>query len=60
MSNFADLAFRQEVQFFLRSCEYLLSASTTPHSPPFTQDELEIIKYYVAEVEKLLAVSIKT
>ena len=48
-------AFREEVQDYSRSCEHLLAAATTP--PPFTQDELAMITHYVAEVQKMLAVS---
>jgi hypothetical protein len=49
--------YRQEVQDYLRSCEHLLSAATTP--PSLTEEELAMIGYYVAELQKLLPVSDK-
>jgi len=55
MSDNPVLAYRDEVQVYLRSCEYLLAAATT--SPPFIHEELAMIGYCVAEVQKILAVS---
>ena len=47
--------YRREVQDFLRSTEHLLSAATAP--PSLTEEELAMIGYYVAELQKLLPVS---
>ena len=48
-------AYRREVQDYLRSCEHLLAAAAT--SAPFTQEEMAMIGYYAAEVQKILAVT---
>ena len=48
-------AYRQEVQDYLRSCEYLLAAAYT--HPPLAQEELAMIEYYMAELQKILPVS---
>jgi hypothetical protein len=55
MSEAPFSAFRKEVQRYLRSCEHLVAATL----PPFSQDELTIMKFYVAEIEKILAASTK-
>jgi hypothetical protein len=55
MSDNPVFAYRDEVQVYLRSCDYLLAAATTP--PPFTHEERAMIGYCVAEVQKILAVS---
>ncbi len=47
--------YRKEVQDYLRSCEHLLVAATSPL--PFTEDEVAMIGAYVAEVQKIFAVS---
>ena len=46
------LAYRREIQDYLRSCEHLLAAATS--SPPFTQEKLAMVGYYAAEVQKIL------
>jgi hypothetical protein len=48
--------YRREVQDYLRSCEHLLAAASAP--PPLTQEELAMVQYYVAEVQKILPVSV--
>ena len=58
MVNEFDSALREEVRRYLSGCEYLLAAAS--NSLPFTEDELAIIKYYVAEVGKILHVSTAT
>jgi hypothetical protein len=55
MSDNPILAFRPEVQVYLRSCEHLVAAAGTP--PLFSEDERAMIQYYMAEVGKILAVS---
>jgi thymidylate synthase len=52
------LNFRKEVQVYLRSCDYFLAAAS--NSSPFSQEELAMITYYVAKVEKILPVLTKT
>ena len=47
------LSLRQEVQNYLRSCEHLLSVPAASHDPQFTEDELQIVNYYAAEVAKM-------
>jgi hypothetical protein len=58
MANHADSPLREEVQRYLTGCEYLLAAAAIP--PPFTKEELELIRFYVAEVGKIPSVSAKT
>ena len=48
-------AYRREIQDYLRSCEHLLAAAIT--STPFTQEELAMVGYYAAEIQKILPVS---
>ena len=57
MSDNPVLAYRREVQAYLRSCEHLLSAARIPSS--LTEEEWAMIGYYVAEIQKLLPVSDK-
>lgn len=52
------LDFRPEVQIYLRASEHLLAAASS--SPPFTEDELAMIKHYMAEVGKILPVSTRS
>ena len=55
MSEAPFSAFREEVQRYLRSCEHLIAA--TP--PLLSPEEWAIVKFYVAEIEKILAASTK-
>ena len=48
------LPFRTEVRDFLRSSERLISAAVTSNIRPMTEDEREIVKFYLAEVAKVL------
>ena len=52
---------RKEIKDYSSSCEHLLYAAASPHSIPFTQDEIEWIAYYTAEmtylVDKLVRIS---
>ena len=50
--------FRKEVQDCLRASEYLLSAVSSPTLPPLSQEEREMVEYYLAELGKSLAVSV--
>jgi len=58
MTNDFDSALREEVRRYLQGCEYLLAAASSP--VPFTEEELAVIKYYAAEVGKILPVSTAT
>lgn len=56
MANYLNFALREEVKRYLSGCEHLLAAAS--NAPPFTEEELALIKYYVAEVGKIASVSI--
>ena len=58
MANYLNFALREDVKRYLSGCEYLLAAASNP--PPFTEEELALIKYYVAEVGKIPSVSTAT
>jgi hypothetical protein len=49
------LAYRQEVQDYLRSCERLLAAAAS--FPSFSDEELAMVRYYAAEIQKTLPVT---
>ena len=51
MSDNPVFAYRREVQEYLLASERLLSAATS--SPAFSEEELAMIRYYVAEVQKI-------
>ena len=55
MSDNPILAYRKEVQEYLRSCEHLLAAAISP--PALSEEELSMVKYYAAEVQKILPVT---
>lgn len=55
MTSHTDSDLSEEVYRYLSSCELLLAAASRLR--PFTEEELSIIKYYQAEVEKILCVS---
>ena len=55
MSDNPILAYRREIQEYLRSCEHLLAAVTS--LPPFSEEELAMVRYYAAEVQEILPVS---
>jgi len=54
MSDSPLPTYRKEVQNYFRSCEHLLSVPAAPHNPPLSTDELQIVKYYVAEVARMV------
>lgn len=54
MSDNQVLAYRQEVQDYLRSWEHLLAAAA---ALPFSEEELSMVGYYAAEVQKILPVT---
>ena len=55
MANFLDSTLREEVRRYLAGCEYLIAAASNP--PPFTEEELAMIRFYAAEVGKIPSVS---
>jgi len=49
-----SLPLRPEVQSYLRSCEYLLSvAAASPHMP-FSEEERQLMNYYMAEMARMV------
>jgi hypothetical protein len=56
MSDNPVLAYRKEIQDYLRSSEHLLAAATTSQ---FSEEEQAMVGYYAAEVQKILAVSLQ-
>ena len=54
MSDFMRLNVRPEVQACLRSCEYVLSTASTTGHQPFSEDERQLLTYYVAELAKMM------
>jgi len=55
MSNSPFFPYRDEVEHYLRSCEYLLAASAI--TEPFSKEERVMMGYYVTEIQNLLALS---
>ena len=55
MSDNPISAYRREIQDYLRSCERLLAAAAA--LPSFSEEELAMVRYYAAEVQKILAVT---
>ena len=58
MASYLNLALREEVKRYLSGCEYLLAAASNP--PPFTEEELAMIRFYAAEIGKIPSVSTAT
>ena len=54
--DFSSLSFREEVQEYLHSYGKLLAAMSTPGTPRFSKEELEMLEYSVAELQKVLFV----
>jgi hypothetical protein len=54
MSDNPVLAYRREIQEYLRSCEHLLAAAATSS---FSEDELAMVRYYAADLQKIVPVS---
>ena len=53
------LSFRKEVLDYLRTCDQLLAAMGTPSTSRFSKEELEVLAYSVAELQKVLVVCVK-
>jgi hypothetical protein len=54
MSDFIRLNVRPEVQTYLRSCEYVLALAAAAQNQPFSKDELQLVTYYTAEMDKMV------
>ena len=54
-----SLSFRKEVLEYLSICDQLLAAMGTPSASRFSKDELEVLEYSVAELQKVLVVFAK-
>ena len=54
--DLSSLSFRKEVQDYLRSCENLLAALSEPMTSRFSKEELEVLGYTVAELQKVLVI----
>jgi hypothetical protein len=52
----SSLSFRKEVLDYLRSCESLLTALSEPQAARFSNDELEVLGYSMAELQKVIEV----
>ena len=46
--------FRKEIRDYLLACEYLIAAAHTSHDPQFSQEERQVIEFYVREVSTIL------
>ena len=57
--DFSALSFRKEVQDYLHSCENLLEALSRPSTHRFSKEELEVLEYSVAELQKVLIVCVQ-
>jgi hypothetical protein len=57
--DFSSLSFRKEVLEYLHSHGNLLAAMSTPGAPRFSKEELDVLAYSVAELQKVLVVSMK-
>jgi hypothetical protein len=45
-SSEPPLSFRPEVQKYIRACEHLLSAVSSPDCKPLSDDERRLLEYY--------------
>ena len=42
------------LQAYIRACEYFISIASVPNSQPFSEEELQVIRYYVEELAKVV------
>jgi len=42
------------MQAYIRACEYFISVASVPNSHPFSEEELQVIRYYVEELAKVV------
>ena len=57
--EYSALSFRKEVQDYLDSYGNLLAAMSTPGTPRFSKEEVDVLAYSVAELQKVLVVCVK-
>ena len=55
MSESSIPLFPSEVQNYLLSCENLLFIGANTYKPPFSTDELDIMKYYAKELAEMVS-----
>lgn len=54
-SSDPPLSIRPEVQKYIRGCEHLLAALSTPHRP-LSEDEYRLIEFYRQELAKMIGI----
>ena len=54
--DLSSLSFRKEVVDYLCSCDHLLAALSMPTTSRFSKEELEVLEYSGAELQKVLVV----
>jgi len=54
MSDFTHLDVRPEVQNCLRSCMYLLDLAATAENHPFSEDEQQLVTFYVRGLRQMI------
>jgi len=42
------------MQAYIRACEYFISVASLPNTQPFSGEELQVIRYYVEELSKVV------
>jgi hypothetical protein len=42
------------MQAYIRACEYFISVASLPNTQPFSEEELQVIRYYVEELSKVV------
>jgi hypothetical protein len=57
--DFSSPSFRKEVQEYLHSYGNLLEAMSKPGTPRFSKEELEMLEYSVAELQKVLVICVE-
>lgn len=58
-SSEPPLSFRPEVQKYIRACEHLLSAVSSPDCKPLSDDERRLLEYYREELVKAIGAVMK-
>jgi hypothetical protein len=54
------ISLRKEITDYSRSCEHLIFAANSRDAAPFTQDEIDWISYYAAEMTNLVDQLVRT